>query len=158
MRTRVALTMTVTLAAALAGGAGTAAAGGGGGPVMTKGGDTVTFADDLFLEVCGIETDTTLTEKWTHKQFRDGSETLHVVRTFDPVDPRLPTEKGAATSFIAPDGSRRVVGKPLHLIWPNGGTRVVDAGWVVFDADGNLVEMRGPHPSLGADLADLYCP
>lgn len=148
---------TAVLVAALAGGAGTAAAAGG-GPTVTTGGGTETFADDFILDLCGIETETTVTERWTLKEFPDGSETLHVVRTFVSADPRLPVEKGAATSFIAPDGSRRVAGKPLHLIWPHGGTSVVDAGWVVFDADGNLVEMRGPHPSLGADLADLYCP
>ena len=148
---------TAVLVAALAGGAGTAAAAGG-GPTVTTGGGTETFADDFILDLCGIETETTVTERWTLKEFPDGSETLHVVRTFVSADPRLPVEKGAATSFIAPDGSRRVAGTPLHLIWPHGGTRTVDAGWVLFDADGNLVEMRGPHPSLGADLADLYCP
>ena len=157
MRTHIGLFGTAVLVAALAGGAGTAAAAGG-GPTITNGGESLTFADDFILDLCGIETDTTLTEKWTHKQFRDGSETLHVVRTFVSADPRLPIEKGAGTTFTAPDGSRRVVGKPLQLIGPDGGVRVLDAGWVLFDPDGNLVEMRGPHPSLGVDLADLYCP
>lgn len=157
MRARIGMVSVALLGAALIGGS-SAAAAAGGGPVITKGGGSETFDDDFILDVCGIVTETTVTERWTHKQFADGSETLQVVRTFDPADPRLPIEKGAATSFTAADGIRRVVGKPLHLIWPHGGTRVVDAGWVVFDADGNVVEMRGPHPSLGADLADLYCP
>lgn len=157
MRTRTWLMTTGALVLALSGSAGAAAAGGG-GPVVTKGSETFTFADEFILDLCGIETDTTLTEQWTHKQFSDGSETLHVVRTFVSVDPRLPVEKGAATSFIAADGSRRVVGKPFQLIWPHGGATVVDAGWVLFDPDGNLVEMRGPHPFLSSDPADLYCP
>lgn len=156
MRTRTWLMTTGALVVALSGSAGSAAA--GVGPVVTKGGETVTFADDFIRDLCGIETDTTLTERWTHKQFSDGSETLHVVRTFDPADPRLPVEKGAATSFTAADGSRRVAGKPFQLIWAHGGVTVVDAGWVLFDPAGNLVEMRGPHPFLSADPADLYCP
>ena len=133
------------------------AAAAGGKPVITKGGGTETFADDLFLDLCGIATNTTLTEKWTLKEFPDGSETLHVVRTFVPDDPRLPIEKAAGTSFTAPDGSRRVVGKPIHLIGP-GGVRILDAGWVLFDPAGEIVDVRGPHPALGVDLADYYCP
>jgi len=128
-----------------------------GKPVITTGGGTETFADDLFLDLCGIATNTTLTEKWTLKEFPDGSETLHVVRTFVPDDPRLPTEKGAATSFTAPDGSRRVVGKPIQLIGPSG-VRILDAGWVLFDPAGEIVDVRGPHPSLDVDLAGYYCP
>jgi hypothetical protein len=147
----------VVLVAALAGGAGPAAAAGG-GPTVTSGGGTETFFDDFILDLCGIATETTITERWTRKQFPDGSETLQVVRTFVPADLRVPIEKGAGTSFIAPDGSRRVVGKPLQLIGRQGGVQVVDAGWVLFDPEGNLVEVRGPHPSLSADLADLYCP
>ena len=145
------------LGAALAAGVDAASAAGG-GPVITHGGGTETFADDFILDICGIETETTLTEKWTLKQFPDGSETLHNERTFVSADPRLPVEKGAATSFNAPDGSRRVVGKPLQLIGPTGGVRIIDAGWVSFDPAGDVLQMRGPHPSLGVDLADYYCP
>ena len=140
----------------LVAGAGTAVAAGG-APVVTRGGGTDTFADDFILDLCGIETETTLTERWTLKEFPDGSETLQVTRTFVSADPRLPVEKGAGTAFTAPDGSRRVVGTPLHLIGPNG-VRILDAGQVVFGPDGDVVSMRGPHPSLDADLAEYYCP
>jgi hypothetical protein len=57
-----------------------------------------------------------------------GSEQVHVVRTFVSDDPRLPIERGAGTTFIAPDGTRKVVGKPLQLIGPDGGVRILDAG------------------------------
>jgi hypothetical protein len=113
------------------------------------------FADDFILELCGIETYTTVTERWSLKTFAGGSERLHVVRTFVSDDPRLPIEKGAATTFISPDGSRTVVGKPVQLIGPDGGVRLLDAGWVQFGDD---VTVRGPHPFLDADLADYYCP
>jgi hypothetical protein len=129
-----------------------------GGPVVTRGGGTETFPDELFLDLCGIETDTTVIERWVLKEFPDGAETLQVERTFDPADPRLPVEKGAGTSFTAPDGSRWVVGKPIQIIGANGGLRVLDAGRVLFDPDGDVADVRGPHPSLDADLADVYCP
>ncbi len=113
------------------------------------------FADDFILDLCGIETFTTLTQRSTVKIFPDGSEHIHVVRTFVSDDPRLPIERAAGTTFIAPDGTRRVVGKPLQLIGPDGGVRILDAGLVEF---GEEVIVRGPHPSLGADLAPYYCP
>jgi hypothetical protein len=151
----------VVAAVALAGsllvaGPGTAVAAGG-APVITRGGETVTFADDFLLDLCGIETETTLTERWTLKEYPDGSETLQVARTFVSADPQIPVEKGAGTAFTAPDGSRRVVGTPLHLIGPHG-VRIIDAGQVTFAPDGDVVSMRGPHPSLDADLAEYYCP
>ena len=116
------------------------------------------FEDDLILDLCGIETWTTVTERWSLKTFPDGSQIFHVVRTFVPDDPRIPVEKGAATSFFAPDGSKTAVGTPIHLFGPGGGTTLIDAGRALFDADGNLTSVNGPHPSLDADLAEYYCP
>ncbi len=128
------------------------------GPEIERDGYTDRFHDDFILELCGIDTWTTVTERWSSKVYPDGSEIFHVVRTFVPDDPRIPIEKGAATAFFAPDGSRTVVGKPLQLFKPDGGVLLVDAGWVKFDAAGELVSVRGPHPSLDVDLADYYCP
>ena len=129
------------------------------GPVQTRDSYTETFHDDFIFDLCGIDTMTTLTERWTFKEFPDGSATFHATRTFTPADQRIPIEKGAGTSFIAPDGSRRVVGKPIQLISQNGGgVRILDAGWVEFDAAGDVRDMRGPHPFVGADEAEYYCP
>jgi len=140
MRTRGALMTTAVLVAALAGGAGTAAAAGG-GPTVTTGGGTETFADDFILDLCGIETETTVTERWTHKQFRDGSETLHVVRTFVSADPRLPVEKGAATSFIAPDGIPRPALSAGGTLLSFGGAGLAT---LVRTADGGVTEVSIP--------------
>jgi hypothetical protein len=134
--------------------AGPAAAG---HPDIERGSTQETFYDDLIVDLCGIETYTTLTERWSAKLYSDGSEQVHVVRTFVPEDPRLPIQKGAATTFVAPDGSRAVVGKPIHLI-TSAGTVLLDVGRVQFDDDGKVISMNGPHPSLGADLAEYYCP
>src|SRR4051794_27321180 len=117
-----------------------------------------TFDDDFILDLCGISTQTTLTQRSSSTVYADGSEVVHVVRTFVSDDPRLPVEKAAGTTFIAPDESRRVVGKPIQLIGPHGGVRLLDAGWVEFDPDENPSEVRGPHPSLDADLGNYYCP
>jgi hypothetical protein len=129
-----------------------------GGPTRDRGSFTETFFDEFILDLCGIETFTTETQRWSVKEFDDGSATVHVVRTFVSEDPRLPIEKGAATTFFAPDGTRRVVGKPIQLIGPDGGVRILDAGWVELDEFDNPLRMRGPHPSLEADLALYYCP
>ncbi len=146
-------------AATLVGGGSPAAAAEGSGPTITRGGSEETFlVDDYILDLCGIVADVTVSERWTLKEFPDGSETLHVVRTYTSSDPRIPMEKGAATSFNAPDGSRVVVGKPLHLFDPDGGVLVLDAGWIAFDTLGDPADMRGPHPFLELDPADLYCP
>ena len=128
------------------------------GPMRDGDAYTDRFHDDFILELCGIDTWTTVTERWSSKVYSDGSEIFHVVRTFVPDDPRIPIEKGAATAFFAPDGSRRVVGKPIQLFKPGGGVLLLDAGWVQFDAGGSIVTVRGPHPSLDVDLADYYCP
>lgn len=127
------------------------------GPEIERASSVDRFPDDFILDLCGIETWTTVTERWSSKRFADGSEIFHVVRTFVPDDPRIPIEKGAATSFFAPDGSRTTVGTPIHLFGPHG-TMLIDAGRAMFDADGNLITVNGPHPGLDADLAKYYCP
>jgi hypothetical protein len=151
MRRRRVLALALAAAILPAGPATTLAA----GPTIERGGTRDTFADGFILDLCGIETMTTVTEKWTLKRFPDGSETFHVERQFVSDDPRLPIEKGAATNFISPDGIETVVGKPIQLI--RHGQRVVllDAGRVTF---GDELDVRGPHPSLGLDLAPFYCP
>jgi len=127
-------------------------------PVRDRGSSVETFDDDFIFDLCGIRTQTTATQRWSSKVRSDGSTMVHVVRTFVSDDPRLPVEKGAGTTFTAPDGTRRVVGKPIQLIGPDGGVRLLDAGWVEFDPDGNVSDARGPHPSLDVDLRDYYCP
>jgi len=126
-------------------------------PVITRGSYEETFHDDYILELCGIATETTVTERWTVKEFPDGSTTLHVVRTFVPADPRIPVEKTASTSFIATNGTRTVVGKPIQLIGPQG-VRLLDAGWIAFVTPGVIGDQHGHHESLTAELADSYCP
>ena len=149
------LAPSLTLALIL--GAATAGAVQAGGPTRESDSYTERFFDDFIFEICGIETFTTLTERWTFKEYPDGSATFHNVRTFVPDDPRIPIEKGAATSFIAPDGSRTVVGKPIQLIGPKG-VRIRDAGRIVLDEAGNVLSVNGPHPAYGVDLAPYYCP
>jgi hypothetical protein len=127
-------------------------------PVRESGSFVDTFDDDFIFDLCGITTRTTLTQRWSATVYSDGSEIVHVVRTFVPEDPRVPVEKGAGTTFIAPDGTRRVIAKPLQLFDPDGGIRLLDAGSVTFDPEGNVTAVRGPHPSLDVDLRDYYCP
>lgn len=151
-------TMSLAVAVALVATAIAAAPTVAGGPIRDGGSSTETFFDDFIFELCGISTFTTETQRWSVKDFKDGSSIVHVNRTFVSDDPRLPIEKGAATSFIAPDGTRTVIGKPIQLIGPNGGVRILDAGRVAFGESGEVLRVSGPHLSLYADLADYYCP
>lgn len=129
-------------------------------PVRISDAYTETFFDDFIYALCGIETYTTVTERWTLTIHADGSEVFHNVRTFVPADPRIPIEKGAATSFNAPDGSRRVVGKPIQLFYPDGGVKTLDAGMAIFDEHGALIDVRGRHDFIVGTTteADHYCP
>lgn len=129
-------------------------------PVIREG-DAYTdrFFDDFIFDLCGIATWTTLTERWTYKEYADGSFVFHNVRTFVPDDVRIPIEKGAGTSFGAADGSRVVIGRPTQLSYRDGrGTLVLDAGRGVLDANGDLVEVNGKANSWLVDPADVYCP
>lgn len=113
------------------------------------------FFDDFILELCGVETFTTVTERWTLKEFADGSAILHVNREFIPDDPRIPIERGAGTSFFAPDGTKTAVGRPTQLFAQDGRRLLLlDAGRVVF---GDEITIRGHVESLGVDLAPYYC-
>jgi hypothetical protein len=127
------------------------------GPTIERGRFEEYFFDDFFYELCGIETYTTWTQTWSVKTFPDGSEIVHVVRTFTPDDPRIPVERGAGTSFHSPDGTVRVVGMPLQLFEPGGGIRLLDAGSVTFGDD---VIVHGHHPVRvwETDLTPYYCP
>ena len=120
---------------------------------------TVRFFDDAILDLCGIETWTTLTERWTLKVYADGSEVFHDVRTFVPDDVRIPIEKGAGTRFTSPDGTSKVVGSPLRIFDRGGGMIVVGAGQVIFDPGGDPIRVRGQFPDLSDEaLASYYCP
>jgi hypothetical protein len=146
----------VSLALAVAGTAAGATAVLGARPETERSGRVVeTFADDFILELCGIETLTTVTEHWTLTTYADGSQRFRDSRTFVSDDPRLPIEQGAGMSYWDANGVQTVHGSPIRLRRPGEGIILLDAGRVVF-SDPPVI--RGPHPSLGMDLADVYCP
>ena len=151
---RRAIALSVTTALIL--GAMVASAARAAGPVRHTESYTDRFFDDFIFELCGIETYTTVTERWTMKEFADGSAIFHANRLFVSDDPRIPIEMGAGTSFIAPDGTKTTVGSPTRLFTQDGHHLIlVDAGRVVFGDD---ITARGHVVSLFADLADYYCP
>lgn len=131
----------------------------GGGPVRTSDSYTDTFFDDFIFDLCGIETMTTLTERWSQIEYPNGLSILHVNRKFVPADPRIPIERGIGTSITRPDGSRLVLGMPIELTsQATGKVLLRDIGLVEFDPDGNVVRMVGPHPSLKLTEKEMYCP
>jgi hypothetical protein len=136
-----------------------AAHGSGGGPVIERQHYIDYLApDDFFIDVCGIVTNTTVKELDILKTWPDGSQSFHVERTFIPEDPRLPIERGAGTSYFAPDGTMLAIeGKPIQLVGFDGGVRALDAGLTLL---GNPTLVHG-HNDVGIDnpdLASFYCP
>jgi hypothetical protein len=115
-----------------------------------------TFFDDFILDLCGIETMTTVTESWTLTTYADGTQRFRASRKFVPADHRIPIEYGAGMSFWDANGVQTVHGSPIRLqSQDGGGITLLDAGLVTFGDD---LTVHGPHPSLGVDLADYYCP
>jgi hypothetical protein len=127
----------------------------GGKPTVEREVINETFFDDFILDICGVATNTTLTQRTTTKTFPDGSQTVHVNAEFVPDDPRIASERNAFTDRIAPDGTLTTGGLAIRLYRKGQGTVIRDAGWVRFLEDGLVV--RGPHPFLETDPADVYC-
>jgi hypothetical protein len=131
----------------------------GGAPVIERFENSDVFApDEFFQDLCGITTTTIAHERGSLTTWPDGSQSLHVVRSFIPEDRRLPIERGAATSYFAPDGAQtRITGTPIHLISRTGGVRALDAGLLLI-GDPNVAH---GHVDVGIDNPDLapyYCP
>ena len=116
------------------------------------------FHDDFIFEMCGIDTWTTVTERYTLKTWPDGSQTFQDVRTFVPDDVRIPIEKGAGTGRFLPDGTKIVNGKPLQLFDRDGGILLLGTGYATFDPDGNVLVAHGHDEALQVDLSEYYCP
>lgn len=116
---------------------------------------TDTFFDDFILELCGIETMTTVTEHWTLTTYADGSQRFTNGRKFVPLSTELTwIEYGAGMSTWDANGVQTVHGSPLRIQRRGEGMILLDAGYVTLTDDPTI---HGPHPSLEMDLADVYC-
>jgi hypothetical protein len=126
------------------------------GPTVERSTLTETYADDFALEVCGVKTMTTLTQRLVIKTYADGTEIVHVNARYVPADRRVATEQLSRTEIYAPDGTLTIKGLAIRLSRKGEGTIIRDAGWIHFYEDGIL--MRGPHDFYGTDdPADFYC-
>lgn len=114
-----------------------------------------TFADEFILDLCGIETMTTVTERWTLTTYADGSQHFQTSRKYESADPRLPIEYGAGMSTFDVHGVQTVNGSLLRLRRPGEGLILLAAGHAIFSDDPTI---RGPYPFPEIDLADAYCP
>jgi hypothetical protein len=144
-----------TLAAIVASPTATAAAGQGGKPVVEREVVEETFFDEYILDICGVETNTTFTQRSVVKTFPDGSRTVHTVARWVPDDPTIASELDARTDIFASDGTQTVKGLAIKVYRKGEGTIIRDAGWVRFLQDGVL--FRGPHPFLETDPAEVFC-
>jgi hypothetical protein len=55
--------------------------------------------------------------------------------------------------FIDSAGSDKQVGLPIHI--QDGGVVIRDAGYLLFNPDGSVALIHGPHPQLEGDTAAL---
>lgn len=156
--TEVALVTGLVLGVGVAAAAAKPGSGKGGKPTIQREVFEETFFDDFIFDVCGVETNTTQTQRTIIKTFPDGSETVHRRVEFVPDDPSIASERWARTDFFAPDGTQTIVGLAVRLYRKGGGGTIIrDAGWVRVSEDGLVI--RGPHPFLeDRDNAELlYC-
>ncbi len=64
-------------------------------------------------------------------------------------------ERDVWNATFQSDGSKSVRGLTVHIAGPGGGIVQHDAGRLVYDQDGNLVRVDGPHPQLNGES---FCP
>jgi hypothetical protein len=100
----------MTVLAAIA--AAPAMAGGGGEPTVEREVIHETFFDDYIFDICGVETDTTHTQRTTIKTFPDGSETVHRIAEWVPDDPGIASERWGRTTGSRPTARSRLSGSP----------------------------------------------
>lgn len=94
----------------------------GGKPAVEREVIEDTFFDEFILDICGVETNTTLTQRITTTTFPDGSQTVHVVAEFVPDDRRIASERDAFTDVVAPDGTLTTKGLAIRLCRQGEGT------------------------------------
>lgn len=133
----------------------TAGSGHGGKPTIEREVIEETFFDDYIFDLCGVETDTSLTQRTVTKTYPDGTVKVHTVARWVPEDPTISSEFDARTDTFAPDGTQTVKGLAIKVYRKGEGTIIRDAGWVRFMEDGVL--FRGPHPFLETDPRDVFC-
>lgn len=115
-------------------------------------------------EVCGaapfgFDVDATEHEYGFFQVFRNGSgdvTRLLVHLNYDAwisANGKTIVEQDTWTFIATPDGSRGV-GLTVQIKGADGMVQL-DAGQIVFDADGNISYVRGPHPQA---LGEVFCP
>ena len=57
-------------------------------------------------------------------------------------------ERDRWQDFYYPDGSQKRVGLTVHIKGPDGSIVQLDAGQIVFNADGTVASIHGPHPQF----------
>lgn len=149
------LALAAALLAVVASTVATATARQGGRPVVEREVVKETYVDDFIFDICGVETNTTSTQRTTTQTWPDGTETVHIFAEFVPEDPSIATERFSRTDIYEPDGSVTIKGLAIRLYRHGEGTIIRDAGWLRVLEDGVVV--RGPHPFFETDPADAYC-
>jgi opacity protein-like surface antigen len=122
----------------------------------------VSFVDQ---EVCapapwGFDVNVTEREYGTFQVFFDGAGDVTRINVHLNYDATISAngktiyERDTWTWFIAPHEGSRSVGLTVH-IQGAGGIVQLDAGQIVFDADGNFEFIHGPHPQF---MGEVFCP
>jgi hypothetical protein len=124
---------------------------------------TDTFVDTEVCAAEGFDVNATQDEDVSFEVFFD--QDGNFLRTIAHIDLKFTIsangitlyERDKITLFFYPDGSREV-GLWTHIQGP-GGIVLLDAGQLVFNADGTLAYLRGPHPQfLGATFCSALTP
>jgi hypothetical protein len=133
---------------------------------------TIVHVDVSFSETdtCGFQLDWHLQGSFKDTQFFDSSGTLvklietntggpFTVTITNPANDKTATTRSQTVVGILtinPDGSLNTVtqnGIVFNFVLPGTGTIAMDVGTVVFDSEGNLLKIGGPHQLLVGDVA-----
>ncbi len=150
---RLAVAVGVLLLVAASAGSALAAA-----PVQFRFTETVSFTDDTscsFPIALNFQVDIVGRVFFDAQgNFQSAIVQQNVIGT-DSANGKTLSETDHNVDFFNAAGYDKTVGLPIHVRLSGGGVVIRDAGYVLFDPDGSVAFIRGPHPQLEGNTAAL---
>lgn len=123
-------------------------------------------ASETNTEVCGFPLESHLEGSFKRTEFFDTSGTLvkvietntggpFTVTVTNPANGKTATTQSQTRVLVATD-TQRISGIVGNFVLPGTGTILMDVGTVVFDSNGNVLSIAGPHTGLTGDV-ERFC-
>ena len=116
------------------------------------------FSEGL-TEFCGFPVTVFVEDHATSRIYADGSERATVNFRATYTSPTTTLYQSDHYQFFLDAGQEtaRYTGIPLRIRNADGNVIFMDRGLVIFDAEGNILVERGPHPSLHDESGRTIC-